>query len=246
MTTYFDYLPVELLHLIFEYLSNCDIIWSFLNLSPYLNSVLNNYQYFQFNFQSIAKSRFDFICNHWNFEKIRSLILSDNFQTPGQVRLFFTRFPLRQFIHLHSLTLLSITNDDLSFILSDLPKLIDLKRFITECRSSHPLLLGQILIQLKSLEHLSVSHGDIFDHTVPFPLHNLKVLNAGLCDFLELRRLQVIVPSLTSLKIILQANHQLQLLENSNIWSLLKRLDLTLNGAKVYSIENIVSFVFFR
>jgi hypothetical protein len=232
MTTYFDYLPVELLHIIFEFLSNCDIIWSFFNLSPYLNSVLNNYHWFHFNFQSISKSRFDFICNHSNFERILSLTLSDNFQTPGQVRLFFTRFNLQNFLHLHSLTLLSITNNDLSFILSDLPKLTDLKRFITECRSSQPLLLGQILNQLKSLEHLSVSHGDIFDHTIAFPLHNLKILNAGLCDFLELRRLQLIVPSLIFLKINLQANHQLQLLENSKIWSLLERLDLTLNGKK--------------
>jgi hypothetical protein len=232
MTTYFDYLPVELLHIIFEFLSNCDIIWSFLNLSPYLNSVLNNYHWLHFNFQSISKCHFDFICNHLDFERISSLTLSDNFQTPGQVQLFFTRCHLRNFIHLHSLILLSITNDDLSFILSDLPRLTNLKRLITECRSSQPLLLGQILNQLKSLEYLTVSHGDIFDHNVAFPLHNLKILNAGLCDFLELRRLQLIVPSLISLKINLQANHQLQLLENSKIWSSLERLDMTLNGKK--------------
>ncbi|CAF5086528.1 unnamed protein product, partial [Rotaria socialis] len=39
----------------------------------------------------------------------------------------------------------------------------------------------------------------------------------------------MIVPALISLKINLQANHQLQLLSDSDIWSSLQRLDLTLN-----------------
>jgi hypothetical protein len=232
MTTYLDYLPVELLLMIFEFLSHCDIIYSFINHSLYLNSVINNYNWFRLNFRSISKSRFDFICNHLNLERILSLTLSDDSKTPGQVQLFFTRFSLRDFIHLQSLTLLSITNEDISPILSDLPKLEYLQSLFTECRSSQPLLLGKILNQLKTLENLSVSHGDIFDHNIAFPLHHLKVLDAGTCNFLELRRLQMIVPGLISLKIHLQANHQLQLLTNSNTWSALERLDLTLNGRK--------------
>lgn len=230
MTTYFDYLPVELLHMIFEFMSNCDIIWSFFNLSPYLNSVLNNYSWYKLNFQSISKYHFDFICNYLDNEKILSLTLSNDFKTPGQIQLFFNRFYLRDFINLHSLTLLSITNDDIHPILSDLPKLKYLVSLFTECRSSQPLLLGQILNQLKSLEKLSVSYGDIFDHNVSVPLHKLKVLHGGTCNFLELRRLQRIVPSLISLKINLQANHQLQLLADTNIWLSLERLNLTLNG----------------
>jgi len=231
-TTYFDRLPAELLHMIFEYLSNCDVIWSFSNLSPYLNSVLNNYNYYTLNFQSISKSHFDFICNYLNIERIISLTLSNDLKTPGQVQLFFNHFQLRNFINLHYLTLLSVTNEDIYPILSDLPKLKYLISLLTQCRSSQPLLLGQILNQLKSLENLSISHGDIFDHNVLFPLYNLKILDAGTCNFLELRRLQIIVPLLISLKINLQANHQLQLLIDTNIWLLLKRLDLTLNGIK--------------
>ncbi len=232
MTTYLDYLPVELLHMIFEFMTNYDVIWSFFNLSPYLNSILNNYSWPMLNFQSISKFYFDFICNHLDKERLLSLTLSDDLKTPGQVQLFFNRFQLRDFINLHSLTLLSITNEDIDPILSDLSKLKYLRSLFTECRTSQPLLLGQILNQLKSLENLSISHGDIFDHNVLFPLHNLKILNAGICNFLELRRLQIIVPSLISLKINLQANHQLQLLTDTNIWLSLERLDLTLNGKK--------------
>lgn len=230
MTTFFDYLPVELLQLIFRYLSTDDVLWSFLDLSPYLNAILNQFICFYVDFQSVSKYRFDFICKHVIIEQLHSLILSDDFQTPGQVQLFFTRFHLRDLINLQSLTLRAITNDDLSLILPDLPKLNQLKRLITTCRSENPLFLGSVLNQLKSLEHLSVSHGDIFDHSVASPLHHLKILNAGFCSFLELCRLQFIVPSLISLTINLQANHQLHLLENSKIWSSLEQLNLMLDG----------------
>ena len=233
MPTHFDRLPVELLHAIFQFMSNCDIIWSFFGISPYLNAMLYDYSWNRLNFQSISKNRFDFICNHLDPERIVCLTLSDDLTTPGQIQLFFNRFNLQDFTNLRSLTFLSVTNEDINPILSDLPKLKQLTSLITGCRSSTPLSLGQILNQLKYLENLSVSHGDIFDHNVTLPLHNLKVLNAGICDFLELRRLQVIVPSLISLKINLQAKHQLRLLSYKHIWSSLERLDLTLNG-KIY------------
>lgn len=230
MPTYFDRLPVELIYMIFEYISNNDILWSFLNLSPYVNILLDDYCWSKLNFQSITKCRFDFICNHLDIKKISSLTLSDDFQTPGQIQLFFNRFHLRDFHNLHTLSLISIINDDLYPILSDLPKLKYLKSLFTVCRSSQPLLIGQILNQLNNLENLSISHGDIFDHDVLFPLHHLKTLDCGTCNFLELSRLQFIVPSLISLKINLYSNHQLQLLEDKNIWINLKQLNLTLNG----------------
>lgn len=238
MTNYFDRFPVELLHIIFQYLSNCDVIWSFSDISTYVNDVLTNYNWQRLNFQSISKQRFDFICNRLNLTKITSLTLSDDITTPGQVRLFFSRFDLQELVNLRSLTLLSITNDDIYPILWDLPKLKYLTSLITECRSSEPLLLGQILNQLKSLQTLSVSYGDIFDHNVALPLRNLKVLNAGICNFLELRRLQRIVPSLISLKISLQAHHQLKLVSNSDIWSSLERLSLTLSRKQCLIIFN--------
>ncbi|CAF3814433.1 unnamed protein product [Rotaria sordida] len=244
MPTYFDRLPVELLYMIFQFMSNCDVIWSFFDVSPYLNAVLNNYNWHKLNFKSISKIHFDFICNHLNLHKIISLTLSDDLKTPGQVQLFFNRFNLQDFINLRSLTFLSITNEDIYPILFNLPKLKYLTSLITECRSSQPLLLGQILTQLKSLENLSVSHGDIFDHNVALPLRNLKVLHAGTCNFLELRRLQMIVPSLVSLKINLQANHQLQLLSDFDIWSSLERLNLTLNHETTTTFIEIQRLLF--
>ncbi|CAF1934510.1 unnamed protein product [Rotaria magnacalcarata] len=244
MTTYFDRLPVELLHMIFQFLSDCDVIWSFFYVSPYLDAVVNNYNYQKINFQSISKTRFDFVCNHLNLPRIISLTLSNDSKTPGQVELFFNRFKLQDFISLRVLTIISVTSEDINPILSDLPKLPHLTSLITECRSHQSLLLGQVLNQLKSLQHLSVSYGDIFDHNVALPLRNLKELNAGICNFLELRRLQMIVPALVSLKINLQANHQLQLFSDSDIWSSLQRLDLTLNHETTITFTEIQQLLY--
>ena len=103
----------------------------FIISSPYLNAVLNNYIWSTLNFQSISKCRFDFICNHLELERITSLTLSDDLKTPGQLQLFFNRFNLQDFINLRSLTLLSITNEDIYPILLDLPKLKYLKSLFT-------------------------------------------------------------------------------------------------------------------
>jgi hypothetical protein len=237
MTTQFDRLPVELLHMIFQFMFNCDVLWSFSNVSPYLNAVLNSYNWHTLNFKSIPKCRFDFICTHLDAQKILSLTLSDDLKSPGQIQLFFNRFNLRDFVYLRSLSLLSVTNEEIYPILSDLPKLEFLTSLYTECRSSQPLLLGQTLNQLKSLQNLSVTQGDIFDHTVTSPLHNLKVLNAGTCNFLQLCRLQMIVPSIVSLKITLQANYQLQLSTYFEQWSSLEKLDLTLTGKRYLLVQ---------
>ncbi|UJR32961.1 hypothetical protein I4U23_020424 [Adineta vaga] len=239
MSTHFDHLPVEILHMVFQYMSNNDVIRSFYNLSSYLNAVLNQYCLHTLNFQSTSKSCFDFLCDHLELSRILSLTLSDDIHTPYQVQLFFNRFKLRDFINLQSLRLLSITNEDIYLIRSDLSELRYLTSLFTSSRLSQTLLLGKILNQMKVLNNLSISYGDIFDHSVTFPLHNLKILDAGICNFLELRRLKRIVPSLISLKIILQANHQLNLVSDINIWTQLERLDLTLKDEALTTFDEI-------
>ena len=204
-----------------------------------MNATIQNYGCDKLNFKSISKVRFDFICNYLNSQRITYLTLSDDWKTPGQIQTFCSRFNLADFVNLHSLALLSVLDEDIQPILSDLSQLEHLESLTIIYRSSTTLSLGPILNRLTSLRSLSVSHGDIFDHNVPLPLHNIKLLDAGKCRFLELRRLQYIVPSLSSLKIYLQASHQLQLLSSRCFWSSLERLDLTLNRKNFLFIYDI-------
>lgn len=243
MPTYFDRLPVELLHTIFQYLTHCDAVCSFYDISSYVNEVVEDFCWSQMDFRSVSKDRFDLVCEHLDVRRLASLTLSEDLDTPGQVELFFARFPLREIINLRSLTLLSVTNYDLSFILDDLTQLEYLHSLFATSRSSEYLRFGRRLNLMRTLRNLSVSFGDMFDHSVPTPLHTVQVLNTGYCHFLELRRLQAVVPSLHSLTIVLQANHQLQLSENAHPWSLsLKRLHLTLVGKHLHDIPCCLTF----
>ena len=245
MVTYLDRLPVELLQTIFQYMTSCDIFWAFHSISPYVNTVVEDVRLGKLDFHSVSKQCFDLVCDHVNVERLLSLTLSEDTDTPGQIELFFSRFSLREMNHLRSLTFLFITNRDLSLILDDLPQLKCLHSLVATSRSSECLRLGQTLNLMGALRNLSLTYGDIFDHSVPTPLQHLQVLNAGYCHFLELRRLQVIVPSLVSLTIVLQANHQLQLLEYAHSWSLsLKRLHLKLVGKHPAGTQQCLNCVF--
>ena len=87
-----NFLPIELLHEIFNYLSTIDIFQAFSNINYYLDSCLLKYEKYHINFRSCIKKYFDFICNHIQPHQIISLILSNNDDTPDQFRIFFTLF----------------------------------------------------------------------------------------------------------------------------------------------------------
>jgi hypothetical protein len=44
--TYFDRLPIELIHEIFSYLSCHQIIQSFYSINNYMNNIIRNYDFF--------------------------------------------------------------------------------------------------------------------------------------------------------------------------------------------------------
>ena len=74
-----DWLPIELLHDIFDYLWVHDIYYSFSSLSDYLDSVLAGYCHYLLNFHSVLKSKFDLLCQHiWPHQVISVILSHDN------------------------------------------------------------------------------------------------------------------------------------------------------------------------
>ena len=78
---FFDSFPVEIIHIIFDYLSTCDILHGFLKQCSYLDSIVLNYNFYLINFRSILKTDFDLICHLIQPKNILSLILSDEMDT---------------------------------------------------------------------------------------------------------------------------------------------------------------------
>jgi hypothetical protein len=119
----FDQFPIELLHILFNYFSTSELIFTFHNINDYVNTSLQSYSYYHLDLKSISKSYFRYICQYIRPEQVISLILSDGDDTPGQSQIFFSRFQIEQFIRLRSLTLIEIEFNSLELIFTNLHKL---------------------------------------------------------------------------------------------------------------------------
>lgn len=117
---------------LFEYFSSVDLLQAFYNLNTRLNNLI--YLHFQthiLNFQSTSKSDFDLICQKYLpslTDRIISLRLSDDDDTPQEINLFFSyNFSLQQFSSLQSLSIYRIYSFNLlERILNELPYLSNL------------------------------------------------------------------------------------------------------------------------
>jgi len=98
-------LPVEILQHILDDLDAYTILFSFRNICRQFRAIVNNYNRYILNFQSISKPDFDLVCHLVDPCRVTSLILSENDETFDQIKLFLSHFNLRQFTRLHSLSL---------------------------------------------------------------------------------------------------------------------------------------------
>jgi hypothetical protein len=90
--TILEHLPNELFVEIFGYLNGVDTVYAFFQLNTRFQCLLNDYVNI-FDFKSISKAKFNFIIQRHNIHRWRSLCLSDDDDTPGQITLFCQLFP---------------------------------------------------------------------------------------------------------------------------------------------------------
>ena len=105
---FFDQLPVEILHNLFDYFVAHEILFTFTDVSDYVNGSLRAYSAYKFIFKSIRKADFDLVCRCIQPKQVVSLTLCDDADTPGQSQLFFSRFHIEQFVQLRSLRLIEL------------------------------------------------------------------------------------------------------------------------------------------
>ncbi|CAF0828893.1 unnamed protein product [Adineta steineri] len=105
-------LPVELIYRILDTLDNETILFSFGYTCKRFQTIIHTYKQYKLNFKLISKRYFHLICHSIHPENIISLTLSNNKQTPDQIKCFLSIFSIQQFIRLRSLTLNKIDEDD--------------------------------------------------------------------------------------------------------------------------------------
>jgi hypothetical protein len=106
-STIFEYLPNELFLEIFGYLNGVDTVYAFSKLNIRFQCLINDYVK-DFDFKFVSKAKFDFITRLHHIHQWRSLCLSDDDKTPGQIKLFCQLFPLAQ--HIHQIQILAVLN----------------------------------------------------------------------------------------------------------------------------------------
>ena len=158
-STTFEHLPNELFVEVFGYLNGVDTVYAFSHLNIRFQCLIDDYAR-DFDFKCVSKAKFDFVTQLHHIHQWRSLRLSDDDQTPGQIKSFCQLFPLAQHIHqIQSLAVLNMT----------------------------PIYAQEFLPQIGSLEYLtSLSIGKICGFNIqPFELPSLKRLVLTSCKYTD-------------------------------------------------------------
>lgn len=190
----FDLFPNEIIYLIFEHFSSHEIYKIFLKLSRKMDKIVLNYPFSQVNFKSISKNDFDLICHNLKGKEIKSLILSDDLDTPNQSNLFFQIFSIDE-LNLYSLTMINLNNQSMDFVGKNL---FSLKLFNT-----HLIKSSRISDLFRQLKRLNISSEDLFENLIE--MNNLQYLTiTNKCSFNQFEFLLNNCPKLISLNINIQ------------------------------------------
>ena len=208
-----DRLPVEIVHHLLGYFSAYEIFVSLHHVTAYIDAVLLNYSSYSVNFKSVTKAEFDLVCQCMAPDQVRSLTLSNDGETPGQVNLFSSRFQINQFTRLRSLTLIEIGAEFWEAIVAQVIDLKDLRSFVfivtsnsrfwyTGVPTTTLLALDKSVFDvyrpaLSQLNRLRLYHGDYLK-SVHFP--NLRQLMLNRTSLEMIQHISQVAPQLRSLE----------------------------------------------
>lgn len=201
-----DRLPTEILYQILDLLHCETILTSFANVSRRFREIAKTYNRYRIDLRSISKSNFHIICRMIQPENVKSLTLSDDDKTPGQIGLFLSSFDINKFKQLRHLTLINIAAIDLKKI-SHRFKLNLLRSFTMETRGNHVLLPVKMIKYIVEQPHLNKlrlkSLGCVFDR-ISWPLDcSLQCLKIETCTQAQFLTLLNRLPNLKALDMIL-------------------------------------------
>ncbi|CAF3418498.1 unnamed protein product [Rotaria sp. Silwood2] len=181
-------LPVEILHHIFDSLDALTILFSLRCTCRRLKTIVDGYDRYVLDFQSISKSDFQLLCHLISPRKVKSLTLFSKDETSDQIELFTTYFRIRQFNHLRSLTLIDIEESQLKVLLKRffIPSLTSfsfkLGKYDDRRTNTTATLLSSIISQAH-LHHLNLDIRSTRIEKMIWPVQSMiKYLKISSCD----------------------------------------------------------------
>ena len=151
--TLLESLPNELFIDIFGFLSSVDTVCAFSRLNHRFQCLTLKYCY-TFDFKSVRKAKFDYVIRQHDIHRWRSLRLSDDDKTPGQVTNFCQLFSFTE--NISQLQTLSIINTNSNTALLCLRQLTSFTHLVSlsigfVCGKNIP------FVELCSLKHLVIN-----------------------------------------------------------------------------------------
>lgn len=211
----FDVLPVEVIHRILDCLDIETIFRSLYGVCRRINYTLGTYNRYRLNLKSISKHDFHLICRLIPHQQVVALTLSDGKDTPGQTGLFLSRFNIKDFVRLSSLTLDNIDDVDLRKLMSTI-SLKSLKYLSIDCpkgcRTETHHLLKSLLVG-HSLQRLSLGSRSLCKILTQNNVTNLKHLTLNACRLSQIEEILSLSTSLETLiltKVRMDADDDLQ------------------------------------
>jgi hypothetical protein len=240
-----DILPVELIHHLLNYFLAHEILYTFTNVSSYIDNVLLNYSNYCVNFKSVTRKEFESVCQRIKPNQVVSLTLSDDEDTPGQVQLFLSHFQINQFTRLRSFRLVEVGPDFWEPIVTKLIDLKNLRSFIYDSSGSIDSWVSKICFDdaikldkrlsgsygpvLPQLNRLRLGHGDYLP-SVQFPYLRHLILQE--CKANIMKHICCAAPQLKSLETELQWDRSKT--EFSFSFNQLNRLVLRAKGERIF------------
>jgi F-box-like len=159
-------LPVELLHRVFDDLDASTILFSVQNVCRQLKTVVDTYHRYKLDFNWTSQPDFNRLLRLIRPDRVTSLVLVDDWMTPGQISAFQSLVDIHHFTRLHSLTLLNVDAWDLCLFLDHATRcsLTSLKIQSRSLDFSRRIILQQLssIIAQPTLQHLDLLHEHLY------------------------------------------------------------------------------------
>ena len=198
-----DELPVELLYRIVDYLDSQTMILSFLYVCRKFRAIVENCNRLEVDFRLVSsKDDLDRLCRFLDPETLLSLTLVNSEETPGEIDLFFNRFPIQYFLQLRSLTLINADWKDLKEILRE-PLITSLTSLSLQLKGKSNRSLLEYLSQFLLHSRLEKFALNTFSHSIDqlsvSTSTELRSLSISICTFDEYQMILRYTPQLHTL-----------------------------------------------
>ncbi len=192
-------LPVELLYRILDYVDTQTILYGLRHVCMKFYSIINTYNRYKLHFTSMSQIDVKMLSRLIHPTDVISLCFSNNGQKSHLINEFHSHFDISQFTRLRSLTLLKISNSQLSYFLQHITSfsLISFSIELCERQSENMWTFLTPILTQPSLRNLHLHADQSILDRIPWPKeYKLQHMKIHTCTYTQYYNLLLDIPYL--------------------------------------------------